>query len=220
MVSPTQGPIANRALTTGFDLDCVVVLPDAETVQRRERHPVVAQNIRRQPAAADMLVLNKIDLLSPDDRATVDTWLARAAPRVPLLHARDGEAPLAVLAVLAGVEHPAGPPVQHSDHGDECLSVSLTIEEPVPQEQLDRFLDQLPSGVLRVKGLLRLNDSPECRTVLQAVANRRRISTAGPWVEGELGRLVLIALAGTPGLHQPEDLVHALFSWRSASRPG
>lgn len=57
-------PIAHHALTPGFDLDGVVVLLDAETVRRRERHPIVGRTIRRQLAGADVLVLNKIDLVS------------------------------------------------------------------------------------------------------------------------------------------------------------
>jgi G3E family GTPase len=57
-------PISHHALTPGFDLDGVVVLLDAETVRRRERHPVVGRTIRRQLAAADVLVLNKIDVVS------------------------------------------------------------------------------------------------------------------------------------------------------------
>ena len=52
--------------------------------------------------------------------------------------------------------------------------------------------------MLRVKGILRLEEAPEQRTVVHRVATRRTIRTEGPWREGESGRLVLIALAGVP----------------------
>ena len=61
----------------------MVVLLDAETVRRRERHPVVRRTIRRQLAAADVLVVNKIDLVSDGELADLDRWLADAAPRRP-----------------------------------------------------------------------------------------------------------------------------------------
>lgn len=53
---------------------------------------------------------------------------------------------------------------------------------------------------------------PDRRTVLHRVATRRSLTTDGPWPAGESGRIVLIALAGTARLEQPDRLVHALFS--------
>lgn len=200
-------PIANHALTPGFDLDGIVVLLDAETVRRRERHPVVGRTIRRQLAAADVLVINKIDLVSAEQLTELDAWLARAAPGVPVLHARAGAVPV---AMLAGFGHSALPPTESADHGHEYVTVSLTVDRPVKQEALERLLDDLAPGVLRVKGILRLEESPDRRTVVHRVATRRAVTTEGPWVTGEFGRLVLIAVAGTPGLEDPDRLIERL----------
>lgn len=187
-------PIAHHALTPGFDLDGVVVLIDAETVRRRERHPVVGRTIRRQLAAADVLVLNKIDLVSSGQLAELDDWLAHAAPGVPVLHARQGDVPAAALAGSGHGPHTdAGLPGQ--DHA--YASVSLTFDQPIARAELEGLLDALPDGVLRVKGIVQLQDSPGLRTVVHRVASRRTITTEGPWKPGESGRLVVIALAGT-----------------------
>ena len=202
-------PIAHHALTPGFDLDAIVVLLDAETVRRRERHPVMGRTIRRQLAAADVLVLNKIDLVSPEQLADLDAWLARVSPGVPVLHTRDGEAPV---AALTGLEHSSLPQAEPSDHCRDYVTVSLTLDQPVQREALERLLDDLPGGVVRAKGILRLAESPDRRTVVHRVATRRAITTDGAWSASESGRLVVIALAGTAGLDDPERLVHALFS--------
>jgi G3E family GTPase len=202
-------PIANHALTPGFELDGVVVLLDAETVRRRERHPVVGRTIRRQLSAADVLVLNKIDLVSLEQLADLDAWLAHAAPRVPVLHARDGEVPM---AALVGAGHSGVRAAEPADHGHDYRTVSLTLSEPVKRESLERMLDSLSPGVLRAKGILRLAESPDLRTVVHRVATRRTITTGGPWRAGESGRLVLIALAGTDGLDDPESLASTLTS--------
>lgn len=202
-------PIAHHALTPGFDLDGIVVLIDAETVRRRERHPIVGRTIRRQLAAADVLVLNKIDLVAAEQLDDLDAWLARAAPGVPVLHAREGDVPL---AALVGWERTTRPDVTAADHGHEYVAVSVTLERPVSQARLETFLDRLPGQVLRVKGIVRLQESAHLRTVVHRVATRRWISTDVAWPSAEVGRLVLIALAGTPGLDDPEGLARSLTS--------
>ena len=188
-------PISHYALTPGFDLDGVVVLLDAETVRRRERHPVVGRTIRRQLAAADVLVLNKTDLVSPAQLDELDHWLVRAAPGTPVLHARDGEVPM---QAVVGFTHDETPDVQPLAHGHDYVTASVTLDRPVSRTELEGFLDQLPAGGLRVKGIVQLDDSPDQRTVVHRVATRRTATTDGPWRDGESGRLVVIALAGTP----------------------
>ena len=202
-------PIAHHALTPGFDLDGVVVLLDAETVRRRERHPIVGRTLRRQLAGADVLVLNKIDLVSAEQLRDLDAWLAQVAPGVPLLHARDGDV---AAAVLFGLDPAAPPQESPADHGHDYIAVSAIIDRPVARERLERLLDDLPDGVLRVKGILRLEESPDRRTVVHRVATRCGITTDADWPDGEPGRLVVIALAGTPGLDDPTQLVHPLFA--------
>ena len=188
-------PISHHALTPGFDLDGVVVLLDAETVRRRERHPVVGRTIRRQLAAADVLVLNKIDVVSAAQLDELDDWLARAAPGVPVLHARDGDVPVSTLVAFSHDEIPAAEPLRHErDYG----TVSVTLQQPVGRAVLERFLDELPAGVMRVKGIVQLVESPDRRTIVHRVATRRTITTEGPWRDGESGRLVVIALADVP----------------------
>jgi G3E family GTPase len=188
-------PISHHALTPGFDLDGVVVLLDAETVRRRERHPVVGRTIRRQLAAADVLVLNKIDVVSAAQLDELDEWLARSAPGVPVLHARDGDVPVSMLVDFSHDETPAAELLHHERDYD---TVSVTLQQPVGRAVLERFLDELPAGVMRVKGIVQLVESPDRRTIVHRVATRRTITTEGPWRDGESGRLVVIALADVP----------------------
>ena len=202
-------PIAHHALTPGFDLDGVVVLLDAETVRRRERHPVVGRTIRRQLASADVLVINKIDLASAEQLADLDIWLSRAAPGVPVLHACDGNVPI---AAMFGLDSAVPQKESTVDHEHDYVTMSITVDRPVARERLERLLDTLPDGVLRVKGILQLDESPDRRAVVHRVATRRSITTDVAWPDGEPGRLVVIALAGTPGLDDRIHLVNQLFS--------
>lgn len=201
-------PIAHHALTPGFDLDGVVVLLDAETVRRRERDPIIGRTIRRQLAAADVLVLNKIDLISPDSLVELDSWLAVAAPSVPILHAVEGRVPLHAFFGRDGDED-AITDAPATDHADDYVTVSVPLSAPVPRAVLEAFLDGLPTGVLRVKGIITLAETPDLRTVVHRVASRRAITTEGPWPTGETGRIVLIALAGTTGLDKVAEWLNS-----------
>ena len=196
------GPVAHHALTPGFDLDGVVVVLDAETVRRRERDPVIGRTIRRQLAAADVLVLNKTDLVAPADLEGLDAWLAERAPKVPVLHAVDADVPI---AALLGSGHHESAATEPHDHADDYVSVSATFDQPLRREVLEAVLAGLPPAVLRVKGIIRLAESPQLRTVVHRVASRTSIVTGQPWRPGEPGRLVLIALAGTEGLDAQVD---------------
>jgi G3E family GTPase len=197
-------PIAHHALTPGFDLDGVVVLLDAETVRRRERDPIVGRTIRRQLAAADVLVLNKIDLVSAEQLDELDSWLDRCAPGVPVLHARDGQVEW---TAVAGSGDGRLPDLLPAEHTGDYVSVHAIFERPLGRERLEAFLDALPPGVLRVKGIVPLAETPDRRTVVHRVASRRTITTEGRWSEGEVGRIVVIALRGTAGV---EDLLQRL----------
>ncbi len=191
------GPVAHHALTPGFDLDGVVVVLDAETVRRRERDPVIGRTIRRQLGAADVLVLNKVDLVSPDELERLDAWLCERAPKVPVLHAVNADVPM---AALLGVDHRALPPAEPHHHADDYVSVSATFEQPLRRAALEAFLADLPPAVLRAKGIVRLAETPQQRTVVHRVASRTSIVTGDAWRSEEPSRLVMIALAGTQGL--------------------
>ena len=154
-------------------------------------------------------MLNKTDLVSGAHVADLDAWLSHVAPGVPVLHARGGEVPWVALSGLAA-SAPSDDSTAH--HGDDYVTVHVTIDRPVPRAGLERLLDALPDGVLRVKGVLRLEESPDKRSVVHRVASRRSITSGLDWPDGEAGRIVLIALAGTPGLADPTDLVNHLFA--------
>ena len=191
------GPVAHHALTPGFDLDGVVVVLDAETVRRRERDPIIGRTIRRQLGAADVLVLNKVDLVPPAALERLDAWLRERAPKVPVLHAVNADVPL---VALLGVDHRELPPDEPHDHTGDYVSVSATFEQPLGRGALEEFLADLPPAVLRAKGIVRLAETPQLRTVVHRVASRTSIVTGGGWRCGEPSRLVVIAPAGTEGL--------------------
>ena len=104
------------AETTGWvRIDAVLVVVDAEqygALSRRDRIQAVGQVL-----AADLIVLNKVDLMEPDAVAQVEGRLRKKAPRARILRASFGKvAPELLMGVAAHVrDHDHD---HDHDHGD------------------------------------------------------------------------------------------------------
>lgn len=78
-------------------LGTVLVLVDAAQVRTTAADPLLNDSVLRQLRAADLLVVNKTDLLPPEARPGLDGWLEQAAPGIPRIFTTDGEVPDALI---------------------------------------------------------------------------------------------------------------------------
>ena len=190
---------ASLTLLTDVVLEAVVVLADAETVRARAADRYLADTIARQLHAADLVILNKLDLVAPQARPALRAWLATQAPRASLIDAVHAQLPV---EMLLGIElaarraaDPARRPFAAPHAGAEALfeRVELTLERPVDARGLADALAAPALGVVRAKGLLQ--DRACGAVALQVVGPRATIhplvSTSAP-----CGRLVCIGLRG------------------------
>jgi len=159
-----------------------------------------------QLACADMVLVNKSDLLAPADLALVkDGIAARLRPGVKLVATTRGAIdPLVLLGLAAAAEDDlAARPSQHDleeghDH-DDFDSFALTlpvIADPAALEA--RLLAAIAAhDILRLKGFLAVAGK-DARQVVQAVGSRIERYFDRPWKPGEdrLSRLVVIGLKG------------------------
>jgi G3E family GTPase len=181
-------PVSHHALVPGFSLLGVVVVVDAESVQRRAVDPIVGPTIRRQLRAASLLVVNKVDLVTLATLAGVHAWLDAVAPGVGR---HEGAAlPLAGWSGAPATGDGADPDVEERhEHW------SWRHDGVIERAALERFLDALPATVVRAKGIVALDGSR--RTVVQVVGSRRELRPGPPWGdELPASRLVVIAPRG------------------------
>ena len=80
-------------LAAGVTVDGTVVLVDAETVRARADDRYVGDTVLRQLAEADLLLLNKVDLVDADALGSVRAWLRGIAPRAAIVEAVEAEVP-------------------------------------------------------------------------------------------------------------------------------
>ncbi len=155
--------------SAGFRLDGVVVLVDAEQFRELDAHDVIGPTVRRQIEAADLIVLTKLDLASPADRASTRRRVAELAPGAPVIDV-DHVAAAGVLALGSRRALEAPPATSLFDvHTTELVA----LPDPVDLDELRVIVDRLPPDVLRAKAIARTPD--DRRHVVQVVGRRRSI---------------------------------------------
>lgn len=171
--------LGQYGLTNDLTLDGVIVVADAETVQAKASDKYVAQTIRRQLSSADMIVLNKIDLI--DDANEIIEWL-RQFHDGPILPAVRAAVPVEALFGLEAGDHVH----EHKHHHEHYSSWSLVSEQSFTREQIEAFVSALGPEVVRCKGVLG-------RYEVQCVGRRHEITERALPVQ--TNRLVAIGLA-------------------------
>lgn len=198
----------------GYRLDGVVVVADAETVRERTADEYVGAQVTQQLRGADLIVLSKIDLVGVQERAAVRSWLHELEPDVRIIEAQHGAVPL---PLLLG-DLPADPmrherdTAEHDHHYDPAYATwSYTSNESLDSDTVRTFASGLPEGIIRAKGILRLREAPERRTVFQLVSRRWSLKPGEPWrSEQPRTQLVLIGLPGSIDEDWLEAMLHGL----------
>jgi cobalamin biosynthesis protein CobW len=159
-----------------------------------------------QLLCADLVILNKADLMSSEQRKEVSAEIGKTLPRaVKVVETQNGQVPIAVLLGLgAGAEADlASRPSHHDlegehDHDDfDTFIVDLPTFDS-PQAVIDRLTKAAAAhNILRMKGFIDIVAKP-MRLLVQGVGTRFQHQYDRRWVAGapRQGRLVVIGEKG------------------------
>ena len=189
-------PIADVGeLHPGLRRDLTIVLADATTIAGRAADRRLADTVQRQLAAADLIVLNKCDLVDDDTVRKARRLLAAAAPDIAVIETAQGRLPLAELLAAEPAARAPATIVPHH-HATVFHSVTLTRDRPFARDSLLAALSDLPSSVLRAKGFVALADAPGRRHLVQLAGGQVELVD---WAAGsDDGQLVVIGTADLP----------------------
>lgn len=179
-IADPQG-IAQTALTNpSVQLDGCLTVVDAETLERHAEDPVTRRLFGNQIAAADIVLLSKIDLVDQATRASDLDWLAKHFPDKRIIEAANGDLPPDILLGIESSRDIDEAPLEAEDHAHDFESISFAFDVPFNDERLQVFLDSLPDSVLRAKGVLNFDQSTH-RTIFQRVGSRWSLTPDEPW---------------------------------------
>ncbi len=187
-----------------FELDAILVVVDAEQVfSLREDQMALATE---QLSVADLVIVNKIDLVTETQRHKIHEWVRDVAPAARILDVSFGRAPLEFILGVGNYSsdklarlsqsrkrhevhtHEAGAPHDHvheagasHDHTLVFSSYHYTSDEPMLYELLCAAFDDLPETIYRAKGILWLAEAPERRALVHLVGSRVSMLMEKPW---------------------------------------
>lgn len=191
--------VAQYGYIPGLRLDGIIVLVDAETIRHKALDKYVGATVLHQLQGADVLVLNKIDLVSEETRQAVRDWLAGQVPNAHIIEAEQGRVPLTLL-LGNEIKKPVRPDEDSLEHHHhlEYETWSYTTNVPLSGDAFRTLVKQLPEGVIRAKGILNLTETPQHRTIFQLVGKRWSLKTGDAWDDAPpCSQLVVIGLPGS-----------------------
>ena len=156
------GSVARSAtLISGFSLDCVVVLADAETVRGRAADRFMGDTITRQLHEADLVLLNKTDLVSANELDDLRAWVKREAPHAAQIESVRGQMRVDLLlgferggALRASGALSAGAMHSIADAGVDYASETIFARGAIDVATLACDLARADAGLIRAKGVL------------------------------------------------------------------
>jgi G3E family GTPase len=169
-------------------LDAIVTVVDAFNIQQRLTD---SHEAAEQIAFADVILLNKIDLVSIDERTALEARIRRLNGSARIIPTRECGVELSEVLERGAFDlqrilkiEPGFLGEDEHQHDDAISSVSLSAERPLDPERTKRWLDSVALGhgqdILRWKGILCLK-GVENRVVFQGVHMLLAVDQQHPW---------------------------------------
>ncbi len=165
-------PLAEEIRNTGLRLDAIVTVVDAANLDRSMKE---AEVVRDQIDAADFIVMNKTDLVTPRELKKAEKRVRRMNGRALMLETTYGALDSEVLFATSAsthrerlereAAHTCGDDCDHERHGhgatgkshldtDAISAFSFESTLPLDRDRFERMLRRLPGSVYRAKGMV------------------------------------------------------------------
>jgi G3E family GTPase len=205
-------------------VDSIVTVADAE--QLRDLSGEQELLAIDQFDAADIVVLNKVDLVTEAQRDVARSFIRGVTPNARILEVTHGRVPLELLLGVGAYSadrlqtrekrdvhthaadelHDHDQEHHHHEHTDHTLvfnTVLYQTDQPLSYPALRQAINALPTTIFRAKGFVYLNEAPDRKAVIHIVGRRAALTFSGSWCgKPPKTRLVFI------GSHGGVDATH------------
>ncbi len=200
-----------------LQLEGVVVMVDAEHVREQAADPLLADTVQRQLASADILILNKTDLVPPGEVAQIRRELLAGLGERPVIQTVHGRVAIEAMLGLGRVPQAVDPGGHVPDtaaspwHGQgepdhPFQSGSLSAPGILDADLLVAGLKRLPRSLVRLKGWVTTDRHGPA--IVQFAGRRIRFESIASCPGGKDNQLVYIGMRGA-ALHDAVGQVMA-----------
>ena len=189
----------------------IVVLVDAAEVQHRSTDRYINNIVLKQLQTAELLIVNKTDLVSREKLAELEAWLEDVSPNAVRLNTSRGVVPVQMIfgekiksngfSDKADGETNRTEDSNYPHHNHQFKSLALNSSKQLNRKTFELWCEALPPSVIRGKGILYFGDVPGNSWVWQKVGKQSSIKKfLGNNSNSEL------VLIGTPEMPSSQEL--------------
>ena len=188
------------SLIDGFQVDGVVIVADAETIKAQAEDTYVGDTIERQLQDADIILLNKADLVPQAHLDDVKAWLGKMSPSASGVATSHAHVPNSVL--MQSFDHrPEDFSGADLSHAPAFASRAIPFHAPCDADAVAQMLADPQNGLVRAKGFV---PTAGGLRAIQTVGGRWAVTDAP--ADARPG-LVIIAQAGVGDLDRVAQLL-------------
>lgn len=176
-------------------LDSITSVVDAEAVFADGDNESLNMLKIRQIGYSDLVILNKVDLVTPTHVEVIRDWIGAHFNRVRIIDAVQCDVPLDILLAVGRFDpenvikaqnematHKNGQLHSHEGHTHTFETWRFESERSFDLEALREMVrKELPASIYRCKGIIFAADSPNTRFALQIVGRRTALIELDPW---------------------------------------
>ena len=189
----------------------IVVLVDAAEVQNRSTDRYINNIVLKQLQTAELLIVNKTDLVSREKLAELEAWLEDVSPNAVRLNTSGGVVPVQMIfgekiksngfSDKADGETNRTEDSNYPHHNHQFKSLALNSSKQLNRKTFELWCEALPPSVIRGKGILYFGDVPGNSWVWQKVGKQSSIKK----ILGNNSNSELV-LIGTPEMPSSQEL--------------
>ena len=200
-------------------LDSITCVVDAEGLFVDRENEALTMLKLRQIGFADLVILNKVDLVGPEDVTIIRDWINTHFNRVRIIEAERCDIPLDVLLAVGRFDPDQGDRLS-SDLASRHETPSFDTwhyqtDAPLSEKALRKTIRRLPASVYRCKGFAYLDKHPDERFLLQGVGRRTSLVATGGW--GDNQRRTDLVFIGAKNALDTESLRAAFDNCRAST---
>lgn len=187
-------------------LAAAIVLADAEQAAAHLADPALGDTVRRQFRRADLVLLNKTDLVDAAGLERARAAIRAVRPDVRLIETKNAALPLALLDFDHAATEFAAPEFHDDDHDDDhgIRSWLFRAAGALDRRRFEAMLAVLPPSLVRLKGWCRFAGE-EGAHLLQMTGARWALSPAAATAAPPDDTVIVVL--GTPAMPEAADLI-------------